>query len=74
MMVDKTAFVELPDLFEQELVNDMFKELEHKKLNILILNPRHLANAQTIKAETQAVNDKFSQIKHDFNLIKLTTL
>lgn len=43
----------------------MFKELEHKKLNILILNPRHLADSQTIKAETQAVNDKFSQIKRE---------
>ena len=28
---DKTTFVELPDQFEEDVVRDLFKDLEHKK-------------------------------------------
>ena len=31
-IIKDTSFVELPDQFEKELVEDLFKSLEHKKV------------------------------------------
>ena len=37
---DKRDFFEQPDQFVEELVEELFKPLEHKKLNISLLNQK----------------------------------
>ena len=34
------VFFQPPNTFDQELVDDLFKNLKHKKLNIPTLNPK----------------------------------
>ena len=36
-VIDTTTFVELPDPLEQEIVDDLFKDLDIRKQNILML-------------------------------------
>ena len=38
---EDTTFVELPDQFEEILIDDLFKDLEHKKTEHLTLNHRY---------------------------------
>lgn len=47
-IIQTITFVELPDPFEQELVNDLCKDLEHKKTQHPYLN-RKLQMPQTLK-------------------------
>ena len=37
---EERGFFEWSDQFEEELVEDLFKPLEHKELNIPTLNPK----------------------------------
>ena len=64
-IIDKTKFVDKRDPFEQELINNFFKELEHKKTQYPYVEPQ-VQDPQTIETETQAVNDEFSQLKQEF--------
>ena len=67
-IIDKTMFVEKPDHFEQEFIDDIFKELEHKKIEHPYVELQ-VQDAQTIESETQAVNDEFSQLKQEFDKV-----
>ena len=52
-IIDKTTFLEKPDPFEQELIDDIFKELEHKKH---LYFETQVQDAQSIETETQEMN------------------
>ena len=67
-IIDTTTFVELPDLFEQQIADDLFKDLEHKKTKHPYLEPR-VKDAQTIETETQVTNNEFSQLKQEFDKV-----
>ena len=47
-IIDSTTFVELPDPFEQEIVDDLLKALEHKKTKHPYVEPQ-VKDAQTIE-------------------------
>ena len=67
-IIDKTKFVDKRDPFEQELINNFFKELEHKKTQYPYVEPQ-VQDPQTIETETQAVNDEFAQLKQEFDKV-----
>ena len=65
---DSTTFVELHDPFEQEIFDDFFKDLEHKKTKYPYVEPQN-KNAQTIETKAQATNSKFSKLKKEFDKV-----
>ena len=46
------------DPFEQEIVDDLFKDLEHKKTKHPYVEPQ-VKDAQTIETRTQATDNEF---------------
>ena len=60
-IIDTTTFVPLPDPFEQEIADDKFEELEHKKLKHPYVEPQN-KDAQTIETETQTIDNEFSKL------------
>ena len=56
------------DQFEEELVEDLFKNLEHKKIEHLYVE-LEVQNAETVEIETKNKNDGFSELKQLFNEI-----
>ena len=69
-IINSAMFVGLPDPLEQEIVDDLLKDLEHKKTKHSYVEPK-VKDAQTIETETQATNSEFSILKK--SLIRLTT-
>ena len=67
-IIDTTIFVELLDPFEQEIVDDLFKDLEHKKTKHPHVEPQ-VKDAQTIEPETQTTNSDFSKLKQEFDKV-----
>ena len=67
-IVDSTTFVELPDPFEQEIVDNLFKDLEHKKKKFPHVE-RQVKYAQTIETETQVTNSEFSKLKQEIDKV-----
>ena len=67
-IIDSTKFVELPDPVEQEIVDDLFKDLEHKKTKHSYVELQ-FKDAQTIETETQATNSEFSKLKQKFDKV-----
>ena len=65
---DKTTFVELPDQFEEDVVRDLFKDLEHKKEEQPYVEPQ-VQDAQTIESETATINNEFYDLKHQFDQV-----
>ena len=65
---ESTTFVELHDPFEQEIFDDFFKDLEHKKTKYPYVEPQN-KNAQTIETKAQATNSKFSKLKKEFDKV-----
>ena len=65
-IVDSTTFVELPDPFEQEIVDNLFKDLEHKKKKFPHVE-RQVKYAQTIETETQVTNSELSKLKQEID-------
>ena len=61
-----TTFVELPEPFEQEIVDDLFKDLEHKKTKHPYVEPQ-VKDAQTIEPELDTTNSDFSKLKQEFD-------
>ena len=57
-IIDTTTFVEQLDPFEQEIVDDLFKDLEYKKTKHPYVEPQ-VKDAQTIETRTQATNNEF---------------
>ena len=67
-IVDSTTFVELPDPFEQEIVDNLFKDLEHKEKKFPHVE-RQVKYAQTIETETQVTNSEFSKLKQEIDKV-----
>ena len=67
-IINKTTFVELPNPSEQEIVDELFKDLEHKKTKHSHVES-WLEDVETIEIETQAVNDEFSELKEEFDKV-----
>ena len=67
-IVDSTVFVQLPDPFEQEIVGDLFKDLEHQKTKHPYVKLQ-VKDAQTIETETQATNSEFSKLKQEYDKV-----
>ena len=67
-IVDSTTFVKLPDPFEQEIVDNLFKDLEHKKKKFPHVE-RQVKYAQTIETETQVTNSEFSKLKQEIDKV-----
>ena len=60
--------MEQPDPFDQEIVDDLFKDLEHKKTKHPYVEPQ-VKDAQTIETRTQATNNEFLELKQDFDKV-----
>ena len=67
-ITDSTKFVESPDPIEQEIVDDLFKELEHKKTKHSYVELQ-VKDAQTVETETQATKSEFSKLKQKFDKV-----
>ena len=55
----------MSDLFEQEIIDDQFDDLEHKKRHPYV-EPQ-VKDAQTIEMETQTIDNEFSKLKQEFD-------
>ena len=49
---EDTTFVDLPNQFEEDLIDDLFKDLEHKKTEYPYVEPQ-VQDAATIETETK---------------------
>ena len=67
-MFDKAAFREKPDPFEQEHIDDIFKEVWQKKTKHPYVQSQ-VQDAQAIETETQAINDELAQLKQEFDKV-----
>ena len=56
------------DPFEQEIVDDLFKDLEHKKTKHPYVEPQ-VKDAQTIETRTQATNNELLELKQQFDKV-----
>ena len=56
--------MELPDPLEQEIVDDLLKDLEHKKTKHPYVELQ-VKDAQTIGTETQTTNSGFLKLKQE---------
>ena len=63
---EDTTFVELPDQFEEDLIDDFFQDLEHNKTEHLYVEPQ-VQDAVTIETETKNTNNKFFGLQQMFN-------
>ena len=73
-ILDKTSFYPKPDRGDdtfQELVDNLYKNLEHKKTTHPYLEPT-LQDPVTIETETQATDDEFDRLKQQFNEVNDT--
>ena len=60
--------MEQPDPFDQEIVDDLFKDLEHKKTKHPYVEPQ-VKDVQTIETRTQATNNEFLELKQQFDKV-----
>ena len=65
-MNENTSFVELPDQFEEGLIDNLYKGLEHKKTEHPYVEPQ-VQDASTIETETKNTNDEFFGLQQMFN-------
>ena len=70
-MIHTTTFVPIPDPFEQEIVDDQFENLEHRKVKHTYVEPQN-ENAQTIETETQATDNEFPKLKQELDKVNRT--
>ena len=59
-------FVEKPDEFSEEVIDGLFKDLEHKKVQHPYVEPQ-VQDAETIERETKNENDEFLDLYKKFN-------
>ena len=69
-IIDSTTFVELPDPFEQEIVDDLFKDLEHKKRKHPHVESQ-VKDVQTIETKHRPQTANFQSLSR--KLVRLTT-
>ena len=54
--------------FEQEIVDNLFKDFEHKKTKHPYVEPQ-VKDAQTIETETETTNSEFPKLKQEFDKV-----
>ena len=62
------SFVDLPNPFEQEIVDNLFKDFEHKKTKHPYVEPQ-VKDTQTIETETETTNSEFPKLKQEFDKV-----
>ena len=62
------SFVDLPNPFEQEIVDNLFKDFEHQKTKHPYVEPQ-VKDAQTIETETETTNSEFPKLKQEFDKV-----
>ena len=67
-IIDITTFVPLSDSFEQEIIDDQFEDLKHKKTRHSYVQPQ-VQDTQTIAIETQTIDNEFSKLKQEFDKV-----
>ena len=65
---EEHGFFEPPDEFEEELVQGLFKNIEHKKIEHPYVEPQ-VQDAETIETETKKEDDKLFDIEKKCNEI-----
>ena len=63
---ENITFAELPGQFEEDLIDDQFKNVEHKKIEHPYTEPQ-AQDASTIETETKNTNDEFFGLQQMFN-------
>ena len=58
----------LTNPFEQEIVDNLFKDFEHKKTKHPYVEPQ-VKDAQTIETETETTNSEFPKLKQEFDKV-----
>ena len=54
--------------FEQEIVDNLFKDFEHKQTKHPYVEPQ-VKDAQTIETETETTNSEFPKLKQEFDKV-----
>ena len=54
--------------FEQEIVDNLFQDFEHKKTKHPYVEPQ-VKDAQTIETETETTNSEFPKLKQEFDKV-----
>ena len=65
---EERDFFKLPDQFEKELVEDLFKPVEHRKIEHPYIEPQ-VQDAETKEKETKKEDDEFFDLEQKFNAI-----
>ena len=65
---EERNFLERPDQFEEELVEDLFKPLEHKKIEHPHVEAQ-VQDAETIEIETKKEDNEFFDLEQKFDAI-----
>ena len=65
---EERDFFKLPDQFEEELVEDLFKPVEHRKIEHPYIEPQ-VQDAETKEIETKKEDDEFFDLEQKFNAI-----
>ena len=65
-IINTTTFVPLPDPFEQEIIDDQFEDLKHKKTRHPYVKPQV---TQTTETEPQTIDNEFSKLKQKFDKV-----
>ena len=65
---EERDFFKLPDQFEEELVEDLFKPFEHRKIEHPYIEPQ-VQDAETKEIETKKEDDEFFDLEQKFNAI-----
>ena len=63
-----SIFVELPDEFEEELLADLFKKIEHKKVEHFYVEPQ-VQDPKTVELETKKENNEFFELEQKFTTV-----
>ena len=69
---EERDFFKLPDQFEEELVEDLFKPVEHRKIEHPYIEPQ-VQDAETKEIETKKEDDEFFDLEQKFNVIDNAT-
>ena len=56
----------MPDPFEQEIIDDQFEDLKHKKTTHPYVKPQV---TQTTETEPQTIDNEFSKLKQKFDKV-----
>ena len=56
----------MPDPFEQEIIDDQFEDLKHKKTRHPYVKPQV---TQTTETEPQTIDNEFSKLKQEFDKV-----